>query len=104
MPMFEESIANTNILVFIDGPFPSEDDLALAKKHGTKRFRNAQEGHIGAPEVCALAVAVDPSWIPAGYPTEAGENAVTPAAPAKNPTAPVAKGDAPKGPIVASEV
>lgn len=94
--------SSTNILVFIDGSQPTEDDLALARKHGTLRFRNRTEA--AGRERCALAVAVDPSWIPEGYPTEAAPEAA-PEAPSLNPTAPVkTAGESPKGPLVASEV
>jgi hypothetical protein len=50
------------ILVFIDGPFPSEKDQALAKKFGTTRFRNKNEE--GYRELCFGATAVKREWVP----------------------------------------
>lgn len=79
----------SKIIIFIESPWPTEADLALGEKLGTKRFRNVQEAS-GGTERCSYAAAVDPSIIPEGYATsEAPE--VDPEAPVTNPTAPVAK-------------
>lgn len=79
----------SKIIIFIDGPFPSEADLKLGVKLGTKCFRNVREAS-GIPELCHYATAVDPKIIPEGYPTgEAPEG--DPEAPKVNPTSPKAK-------------
>ena len=79
----------SKIIIFIDGPFPSEADLELGAKLGTKCFRNVREAS-GIPELCRYATAVDPKIVPEGYPTgEAPEGDSE--APKVNPTAPVAK-------------
>lgn len=78
------------IIIFIDGSFPTEADLALGEKLGTKRFRNARETAGCTPEPCLYATAVDTSIIPEGYRTEAPSEGVAEAAVA-NPTAPAPK-------------
>ena len=75
----------SKVIVFIDGPFPTEDDLKLAQEHGTKCFRNAQHG--AGTEPHDLAVATDPSLIPEGY-TVAKKAADKAPAPNRNPSAP----------------
>ena len=100
--------ANRAVIVFIDGPFPTEADLALAEKHRTIVFRNARENCLPVEEH-AGAVAVDPELIPEGYHVlteEEGEALLSEGegeAPTLNPTAGTWKPGAPAGPIVSDE-
>jgi hypothetical protein len=79
----------SKIIIFIDGPFPTEADLELGEKLGTKCFRNAQKQD-GSVEACDYATAVDLKLVPAGYATSLEEKVVV-EAPVVNPTAPKAK-------------
>lgn len=78
------------IIVFIDGPVPSEADRALFDKVKADQFLNAQLAVGAAPIRHSYAVAVDPELIPQGYSTEAPKAVKTTPAPAQNPSAPVA--------------
>jgi len=91
----------SKIIVFIDGPFPTEEDRELAAKHGTKCFRNAREP--AGLEPHTLAVATDPELIPEGYRTTEtpAEDLVQP--PTLNPSAPKTAVFATKGPLVPQE-
>lgn len=75
------------ILVFIDGPAPSEEDRALFDKSQADQFVNRTlHGEAVIPH--KLALAVDPEWIPAGYTTELVEAEEEAPAPVLNPAAP----------------
>ncbi len=76
------------ILVFIDGPVPTEADCELFDKESADQFVNAQiDSVVIIPH--AKAVAVDPALIPDGYRTKIERVEEVPAAPANNPAAPV---------------
>ena len=77
------------ILVFIDGPSPSEEDRNLFDRLNADQFVNAAlvSGRI-IPHT--LAVAVDMDIVPDGYITEVAEEVLIPVAPVQNPSAPVA--------------
>lgn len=98
------------VLVFIDGPIPTEEDRALAELHGTKSFRNANENAYPV-EICRCAVAVDPALVPKGYPlfteSDPEEREIQTPAPSLNPATGVqppwkAQGST-AGPIVPTE-
>ena len=74
------------VLVFIAGPFPSDEDRELAAKHGTTLFRNGWEA--AGAEVHDLAVSVDPGLIPEGYTTSQEAAVEVPVTPTRNPVAP----------------
>ena len=73
-----------SVIVFIDGPFPTEEDRALAAEHSTGRFRNGRQQAGWEPHT--LAVAVDPSLIPEGFRTCTEEPEAAGEAPVVNPT------------------
>lgn len=68
-------MSSNQILVFIAGPSPTKAELALAKKHSTRCFRNASAHSEGNSEPHRFAVAVSDDLIPSGYKRE-GEEAV----------------------------
>ena len=76
----------SKVIVFIDGPFPTEDDRELAAKHGTKCFRNGREP--AGLEPHTLAVATDLDLIPEGYRTTEAPQDAPEEVPTLNPTAP----------------
>lgn len=63
-----------SILVFIEDYVPSAEELALAEKYGTKKFRTLQASAYPI-ENHTLAVALDPSRVPEGYNTKEIESA-----------------------------
>ena len=82
-----------SVIVFIDGPFPTEEDRALAAEHGTGKFRNGRQQAGWEPHT--LAVAVNPSLIPEGFRTCTEEPEAAVEAPVVNPSVPAPKGKKP---------
>ena len=74
------------VIVFIDGPYPTEADRALAAEHGTKVFRNGRQEAGFEPH--DLAVATDPTLIPKGFKASVVAEEPTPEPPVVNPLAP----------------
>lgn len=74
------------VIVFIDGPYPSEADLALAAEHGTKVFRNGRQEAGFEPH--DLAVANDQALIPKGFKSTVEAEAPAPIPPVVNPLVP----------------
>ena len=93
-------VPSTPIIVFIEGPCPTEEDIALFEKVGADQFVNSSL-HTSGVISHKLAVAVNPEWIPAGYKTkeEVGESILP--APAQNPSAPSQQAPAAPGGIKA---
>ena len=86
---------DTPIFVFIDGPAPTEADRALFEKVNADQYLNRLLCEGVKPLPHAFAVAVDPSWIPEGYRTEAVQAEAFVPAPPANPDVP----PAPPGPL-----
>lgn len=82
---------DTPIFVFIDGPAPTEADRALFKEVGADQYLNRLLCAGAKPLPHAFAVAVDASWIPEGYRTEAVQVEAVQVAPPSNPDAPPAQ-------------
>ena len=80
--------AENPIIVFIDGPAPTEKDRELFDSVGADQFLNAQLVASVIPH--SYVVAVDPALIPEGYNTKAPKAVKATPAPAKSPTAPTA--------------
>ena len=76
------------ILVFIEGPAPTEEDRKLFEKLRADQFVNTAL-HGSGIIVHSLAAAVNPEWIPKGYTTELVEVKAKAPAPVQNPSAPV---------------
>lgn len=76
----------SKVIVFIDGPFPTEEDLELAAKHGTKCFRNGRQEAGFEPH--DLAVANDPTLIPKGFKASVVAEEPAPEPPVVNPLVP----------------
>lgn len=75
------------ILVFIEGPAPTEEDRELFEKLRATQFVNSAL-HGSGVIAHSLAAAVNPDWIPEGYTTtEEAVEAKTPA-PVQNPLVP----------------
>ena len=75
------------ILVFIEGPAPTEEDRKLFEELRADQFVNSAL-HGSGIIVHSLAAAVNPDWIPGGYTTTKEEVAVKAPAPVQNPSAP----------------
>lgn len=75
------------VLVFIEGPAPTEEDLALFDSAKADQFVNSSLHGTGVI-AHSRAVAVDPAWIPKGYATEVPEVEAKAPAPVQNPSAP----------------
>lgn len=75
------------ILVFIEGPSPTDEDRELFEKLRADQFVNSAL-HGSGIIVHSLAAAVNPDWIPKGYATTKEEVAVQAPAPVKNPLTP----------------
>ena len=75
------------IIVFIDGPAPTEQDQELFNKLHADQFVNATL-HGDRVLLHSLAAAVDPAIVPEGYRTTPEEAASAVKAPVQNPTAP----------------
>jgi len=75
------------ILVFIEGPAPTDEDRELFEKLRADQFVNVAL-HGSGVIAHSLAAAVNPVWIPEGYATTAEKVEARAPAPIKNPTAP----------------
>ena len=80
-------VPSTPIIVFIEGPCPTEEDIALFEKVGADQYVNSSLHGSGIISH-KLAVAVNPEWIPAGYKTKLDAEKVSAPAPTQNPSAP----------------
>lgn len=76
-----------SVIVFIDGPVPTEEDLTLFEKVKANQFVNTQL-HGDAVIKHSWATAVDPDLVPKGYVTKKPKPTDEVKAPVINPTAP----------------
>lgn len=76
-----------SVIVFIDGPAPTEDEVALFDKIKANQFVN-RHLHGDAVIKHSWATAVKPEFIPEGYVTKKPKPTEEVKAPVINPTAP----------------
>lgn len=76
------------VLVFIEGPAPTDEDRELFDNIRADQFINTSL-HSSGVIAHSLAAAVNPEWIPKGYTTTEEEVKVKAPAPVQNPSAPV---------------